>query len=755
MKEQNIFRPMARLISQIGDQLISNEEIALLELIKNAYDAHASYISITIDQVKKIMTIEDDGIGMSKQQLKDNWLTLGTNNRYNEKQEILINYDNNNNINSNDHVPLGEKGLGRFSTKKLGNRLIIETKRSEDKYVNILDLDWKLFDYESDKFLDEIEVPIDQKVDISDGHFTKLKIKNLKKIHKWKLDEIKQMVIGKVSKFINPFNDFNTNRANKLFIDFEVIYPVYDKLGNMIDKKSEVINTQALNDNLLAQAHHKIYGKFDGKKITYDYIVKENDKTIISEQTFPLALDDIEDSLRTKEGNVGEFDFCIYIFNRQRLKEIKGFGNTVEIRKLLDNYCGGVTIYRDGFRVLPYGNDDNDWLKQNSRDLLKKGGIRFYTLQTVGYVNLSYIKNRNLIDQTNRQGLQENDAYFNLVEIMRNVLSELASIVGSLKNKEKDINSRNVVEISKDTIEKALGIIKDLRDDLNKMKSNIQDDEQYQLLGSINQRIQSLQDEVIIYKDHNEKLMSFTETVKNQEEILFTLSAVGLVAEMISHELHNILTNVMKLIKDIGKEIENKDIKETLSSLNETFKSIRTLVSRIDDHGVTRRRIKVKFNLVEELSQVLETMSYELKIRKKDNTIIPIQVNLFKSTDYIGVNANKGMLMQVFINLITNSIHWLNVFYKDKDEYKHKPRINIEYENGLIFVYDNGRGIQEIDKERVFEPFFTRRKSGRGLGLYIVKEICSFHDINIELLDDLNRFGRYYKFCIDINKLLQ
>lgn len=752
MSGQNVFRPMARLISQIGDQLISNEEIALLELIKNAYDAHASYISITIDQVEKTMIIEDDGIGMSMQQLEDNWLVLGTNNRYNEKQDILSNYnDNTNQI--KDYIPLGEKGLGRFSTKKLGNRLILETKKENEKYVNSLDIDWTIFDYGSDKFLDEIIIPTNREIDNTNDHFTKLRIENLKKLHNWKLEDIRHLIIGKVSKFINPFKVFNTNKANSLIIDFEVLCPIRDKSGNIIGKKREVINTEDINNKLLEQAHHKIYGSFDGEKIEYNYSIRENENIIKPPKAISMGFDEIEDSLMSQDGSVGRFDFCVYIFNRQRLKEIKGFGNTIEVRKLLDNYCGGVMIYRDGFRVLPYGNDDNDWLRQNTKDMLKKSGVRFYTIQTVGYINLSCLSNKNLIDQTNRQGLQENDAYNNLVEIMRTILNELANIVGSLRSNKNEIHAKNIIEISKDTVDTTISMIDNLKYDLGKIEINTNDSDSCQTFESISNTVCNLRKEVILFNEHNEKLKLFSETVKNQEEILFTLSAVGLVAEMVSHEIHNNLTSVMKLINEIKKEVISKDIKETLMSLNETFKSIRSLVSRIDDHGVTRRRIKVDINLVEELSQVIDTMRYELKVRKKDNRIIPIKVNLFPSTDYIEIKANKGMIIQVFINLIINSIHWLNVFYKDRTD--DNPQINIEYEDGFIFIYDNGKGIQEIDKERIFEPFFSRRKQGRGLGLYIVKEICSFHEINIELLDESNRYGRCYKFCIDINKIVQ
>lgn len=104
------FRPMARIISHLGERLISSSKVALLELIKNSYDAKATIVQLKIDQSKKVMTILDNGYGMDDFTIDNHWLVVGTSNRLVNKEEIT----------EESEIPLGEKGLGRFSTMKLG-----------------------------------------------------------------------------------------------------------------------------------------------------------------------------------------------------------------------------------------------------------------------------------------------------------------------------------------------------------------------------------------------------------------------------------------------------------------------------------------------------------------------------------------------------------------------------------------------------------------------------------------------------------
>ena len=124
-----------RIFSHLGEHLIKNESIALLELVKNSYDACATKCKIEFisDQNGKLvkLVIEDNGFGMDKKIIEDAWLIVGTDNKYNIVKPNICG-----------RIPLGEKGIGRFSVQKLGNRISIICKKKDSKKVALF-VDWK------------------------------------------------------------------------------------------------------------------------------------------------------------------------------------------------------------------------------------------------------------------------------------------------------------------------------------------------------------------------------------------------------------------------------------------------------------------------------------------------------------------------------------------------------------------------------------------------------------------------------------
>lgn len=158
MKENYIFKPRARLLLQLGDQLIRNESIALLELVKNSYDADATNVNIKMENIDKpekgIIIVEDNGTGMDMEILRNVWMEPGSD--YKEKLysegKIKSRYN---------RVPLGEKGIGRFAAHKLGNEieLISRKKNSNEIYLRI---NWTSF--KDAKYLEEVPISINERI---------------------------------------------------------------------------------------------------------------------------------------------------------------------------------------------------------------------------------------------------------------------------------------------------------------------------------------------------------------------------------------------------------------------------------------------------------------------------------------------------------------------------------------------------------------------------------------------------------------
>ncbi|MBK7854856.1 MAG: ATP-binding protein [Bacteroidetes bacterium] len=124
------FKPRARLLLQLGDQLIKNESIALVELVKNSYDADANHVDVYMENVDDphngVIIIEDDGFGMDATTVEDVWMEPGSDFKTEKfiKREVSPKFE---------RLPIGEKGIGRFGVHKLGNQIEMTTKKKEQK----------------------------------------------------------------------------------------------------------------------------------------------------------------------------------------------------------------------------------------------------------------------------------------------------------------------------------------------------------------------------------------------------------------------------------------------------------------------------------------------------------------------------------------------------------------------------------------------------------------------------------------------
>jgi len=209
MKENYIFKPRARLLLQLGDQLIRNESIALLELVKNSYDADATTVDIEMKNIDKpeegIIIVEDNGTGMDMEILKNVWLEPGSD--YKEKL-----YSEGKIESRFNRVPLGEKGIGRFAVHKLGNEieLVTRKKNSSEIYIKI---NWKCF--EKAKYLGDVPVSIIERNKpevFNDNKIgTKIIIKKLKT--RWNRQMVRE-VFRSLNSLCSPFDAPGYFRVN-------------------------------------------------------------------------------------------------------------------------------------------------------------------------------------------------------------------------------------------------------------------------------------------------------------------------------------------------------------------------------------------------------------------------------------------------------------------------------------------------------------------------------------------------------------
>jgi hypothetical protein len=408
-------RPRARLLRTIGDELISSETVAILELVKNSYDADASFVLIRFIAPMKEgagqIEVIDDGNGMSLETIQNAWMEPAT----------LSKKKNKNSPRFGRRV-LGNKGVGRFAASRLADYLEIITRACNSESEVRAIFDWKQFDDET-KYLDEIEVlwdetnpdeislenilaqpsiSLEKSLSFEEGHGTILRMADLR--NSWKEKDI-ELLRTELSRLVSPF----LTMRNSDFSIYMLLPEKFNHLSGKIDPPDSLENP-----------HYKIHGKIEANGFC---------NLKLEMPKFTQNVDLLNKSLKGGEDDpeCGPFEIELRVWDRDKNSlemSAKERQSTIrEIKRDLDS-AAGVNIYRDGFRVLPYGEPKNDWLRLDLRRV-QNPTLRASNNQIVGFVLISADDNSQLQDQSNREGLIESKAFDDLQELVLKVLAEL------------------------------------------------------------------------------------------------------------------------------------------------------------------------------------------------------------------------------------------------------------------------------------------------------------------------------------------
>ena len=232
------------------------------------------------------------------------------------------------------------------------------------------------------------------------------------------------------------------------------------------------------------------------------------------------------------------------------------------------------------------------------------------------------------------------------------------------------------------------------------------------------------------------------------------LASLGLISEMVTHDLSQISNRMLAKSIDLDRRLkENAEItKSQLYSLvdfiKSTVSSLRAQMKHLDPSLKYNREIKDLFSL-QDLFKKEEIPYYSNKLQEKNMRII-----LRVDNDFM-VSINKGRLMQVFDNLINNSIYWLERKFEPSETHP-IPLITIRIDKPWVYIEDNGEGVDKSVEAVLFEPFVTRkpRGEGRGLGLFIVRQLLDSCKCDIYLDECINEKGNRYRFSINLNGII-
>jgi signal transduction histidine kinase len=850
---------------QLGAELVTDVEQAILECVKNAYDADAPGCSIevrtvrtgtiedqgTFANLKKFcapaenvrtalfddkgvsidlddrgrplreldddaictrqlswtgsIAIRDEGEGLTEAQLRDSWLVISNSAKRPQSQGALKRKTT-----EYKRTPLGDKGLGRLGTMKLGD--ILEVKTATGPAEPVYGVHFRWADCESAFTVDEIPVRLRRLPNKSERKGTRVYVRGLKELEEWARPTRALEIARSLAKLISPFEAAST-------------FPVTVDVDGV--KQSLVAVTNVLLSRAIAEFHfdwrpaekgsgyelvatarfrEKLFRPMGSTKQRQKSDVVFEDGGAKFLQSLPMRgrlkrfkvdtkpatgwfieLTQVFTGVSIKPDsplpveNPGPFTGSFYYFN---LNELEG-DDAVEVeaaaglgidRQMVKDMAG-ISILRDGFRVRSQG----DWLKLS--EAMTSGSTYNLRLHnTLGFFALSGERNSALKEKSDREGFVEDAAYrgFSAVAVAcrrfaNDALEEVRragddfykdALKGSGQSEPHTPDrSLAVVEQSVQHAAAAQGHASDLIGALQAGLSQIENQSRGRTPSAETVAVlrKALDKAKVVSKNleggpqaHNAVTLLRQEIVDNKDRALslYESAAVGLSARGLAHELRTHLTEIRRRVANIETLI--KSGKGTEVTLRPQIRSIRLSCSSIASSAALIDPLLPRTRSLREAIDLEAFIKEYAENRRLSLEREGISFEVVGPGAPVKVKFNRGRLLQVVDNLIRNSVYWLRRGHEVMGV-KRQKAIRVEVLVDGFSVQDSGPGVDPAYEESIFEIFVSTKPSkddGQGLGLFITTQLLEAEGCGVYLAPERNAEGRKAKFVVNLGPAL-
>ena len=773
------FRVKARTLIHLGAELITTDTIALNELIKNAFDAHSEVVRIdfdipfnpvlarslaeqvsagtisrqhtikhlkgslaeelskeTAEQIRaqldglptdakafprslrqladKVCTIsiEDWGDGMSRSELLSVFLVIGTPVKYLKKRD-----------NSSVTPILGDKGIGRLSMMRLGRyaTVVSATKDSPKNYQ--IEFDWAKFE-DPEQFLDAIkhEVVAANPKDSAQESGTLIEISGV--YSAWSIDDVLSFV-AYLRRLQDPFDSGHKRFPIKVF-------------RNGQSQPVARINKR-LVESAQFEAHFSFWPGDHEDAIALERRLRWKGETtfVKREWTVKSLCHDLDVSIDDLKA-LGALRVGCYWYNRSQLSHPTGEWDVHQIRRELNVWSGGFAIYRDGFRIGLTGSEEGDWMRMGA-DALRGTGFRLNNIQTIGAIALSHADNPALIDTANREDIVDCPEYRLLTLLMKTVVVEDLRFViqtyteaeskSTLAERTSEMSMKRAADDMQSTL-KQVGVL------AKKIPANMKP------------TVVSIRDSLKQHVDYIRTIQKSVQLAQEQKVEILELAGIGMSVEIIAHELARVTKRTADLLGQMTRASDEEELEKLVESIESQLISVNKRLRAIDPLSPSGRNRKVEFDLVAFINGILEGYTPRFE---RHHVAVSLTVDGKPPRQAVNVRMVRGFIAQVVENLLSNSMYWLCQASLSQSSNR-RIEIDIDRHGRFVEVYDSGTGIDPRHREDVFKPYFTYKKDGKGLGLYIARELTEYHGGKLSLSEDADGDGRLRSFVLEFPK---
>ena len=703
-----VFEVDARHIRHLGRELVGNKITAVSELIKNAYDADATYVTVTFSpeaarSVGGDLIVSDDGTGMTLDDVRRGWMIISTDIKHKEQLSNLY-----------ARKRAGSKGIGRFSAESLGKKLILSSTVLGSVERLIVEFDWD--QYTPGVRLEEISNSYRYERCEAAEHGTIIHIRGLRQ--PWKKVDIERI-------------------KNAIFLlqpPFVIAEVIAD--NSVVSDPGFQVAVQYKNEDSSTSVAGNMEDVYTAATAWLSAYITDSGEAIAKVTSQHLGIN--ETHIFDKDFlTIGpcHFQAAYFIFRRDALNPDSSVG--IQRAQKLASKFGGIRLYRDRMRVMPYGDPRDDWLDLDAiyrgRQIIAPIGRKNF----FGEVLLTLNENVLIIDTASREGVIENEAFNDLRDFLRDSIVWAVSFIASVRNKIGKSSD------PKPKPESRSKILAPLQKGLKKVNIASTPAAQERALSELSEAVNQAQK---IAKDSDDQEQTEREQMIDEITLLRILASLGGSVAIFSHEVRAILTQTEAALGDLVElNVENK-IHKTLEVAERNMRSLGDLASYLELYvSKTGRRRRAQIPVMELLGTFTEQIRPLLTRRS-----IKIEYEVVPS--YLRTQPMaRSELEAILFNLLSNSVRAL-----DREMIRDRMiliKASLADSEVKIAFFDSGVGIPENAWSQVFDAFYTTSTAddvelglGTGLGLAIVSDIARSNGGSAQVITAVEPFST----CVEV-----